>query len=291
MEALLHGYQTYLRDSRKLSHNTLESYHRDLKQFIHFLGAEGIHHPKDATYTTLLTYCSDLDKNGKAASTIARNVASLRCFYQYLFQSKVVERNPADGLESPRGPKRLPSTLTFDEVDRLLKQPKGKSFKPARDKAMLELLYATGLRVSELITLKVTDADLSLGFIRCCHDRSKERIIPLGTKAIEAVVDYLEHYRPKNGENKLFLNVMGKPLSRQGFWKIIKTYANQAGINKPITPHTLRHSFATHLLQNGADIQAVQEMMGHSDISTTQVYAQMIRSRIKDVYNKAHPRA
>ncbi len=291
MEALLHDYQAYLKDSRKLSNNTLESYHRDLKQFILYLKDEGIRHPKDVSHTTLLTYCTSLEKKGKAASTIARNVASLRCFYQFLFQRKVVENNPAESLEAPRGPKKLPSTLSFEEVDRLLKQPVGKGFKPARDRAMLELLYATGLRVSELITLNVTDVDLNLGFIRCCHDRSRERIIPLGTKAIEAVKDYLDHYRPKNGQNRIFLNVQGKPLSRQGFWKIIKTYANQAGINKPITPHTLRHSFATHLLQNGADIQAVQEMMGHSDISTTQVYAQMIRSRIKDVYNKAHPRA
>lgn len=291
MEALLQDYQTYLKDSRKLSSNTLESYHRDLQQFMHYLSDEGIRHPKDVSHTTLLTYCSNLEKKGKAVSTIARNVASLRCFYQYLFHVNVMENNPAEALEAPRGPKKMPSTLSFQEVERLLKQPAGKGFKPARDRAMLELLYATGLRVSELITLNVTDVDFNLGFIRCCHDRSKERIIPLGSKAVEAVIDYLDHYRPKNGQKSIFLNVQGKPLSRQGFWKIIKTYASQAGIDKPITPHTLRHSFATHLLQNGADIQAVQEMMGHSDISTTQVYAQMIRSRIKDVYNKAHPRA
>jgi len=291
MEALLLDYQTYLKDSRKLSSNTLESYHRDLQQFMLYLSDEGIRHPKDVSHTTLLTYCSILEKKGKAVSTIARNVASLRCFYQYLFHEKVMENNPAEALEAPRGPKKLPNTLSFHEVERLLKQPDGKGFKPARDRAMLELLYATGLRVSELITLSVSDVDLNLGFIRCCKDRSRERIIPLGSKAVEAVIDYLDHHRPVNGEKSLFLNVKGKPLSRQGFWKIIKTYASQAGIEKPITPHTLRHSFATHLLQNGADIQAVQEMMGHSDISTTQVYAQMIRSRIKDVYNKAHPRA
>ncbi len=291
MEALLNDYHLYLKEGRKLSSSTLESYRRDLQQYIHYLSCEGIRHPKDANHTTLLTYCSNLEKRGKAASTIARNVASLRCFYHYMFQRKVMDKNPAEGLEAPRSVKKPPSILSFDEVDRLLQQPSGRGFKPSRDKAMLEVLYATGLRVSELISLKMTDIDLGLGFIRCCHPGSKERIIPLGRKAVEAVNQYILHYEPRNEPTSLFLNVQGKSLSRQGFWKIIKTYAKQAHIEKPITPHTLRHSFATHLLQNGADLQAVQEMMGHSDISSTQVYAQMIRSRIKDVYNKAHPRA
>jgi integrase/recombinase XerD len=291
MEALLNHYRSYLKDDRKLSANTLESYHRDLHQFIDYLLELGIDHPRDANHTTLMSYCSVLERRGRAASTIARNIASLRCFYRFLFQQKEVAKNPADGLEAPLNHKKLPSILSLEEVDKLLRQPSGKTRKAARDRAMLELLYATGIRVTELISLHLADVDLSLGFIRCTQGRSRERIIPLGSKAIESVRIYLEKHRPQSKHSRLFLNMQGSPLTRQGFWKIIKFYAAQAGINKPITPHTLRHSFATHLLQNGADLQAVQEMMGHSDISTTQVYAQMIRSRIKDVYNKTHPRA
>ena len=291
MEALLHQYRSYLKNDRKLSSNTLESYHRDLQQFIIYLADEGVAHPKEVNKTMLMTYCSVLEKRGRAASTIARNVASLRSFYHFLFQQKAVETNPAEELEAPRTLKRMPNTLSFEEVDHLLSLPSGEDFKGYRDRAMLELLYATGIRVTELISLQLADIDLSLGFVRCSQERSRERIIPLGSKAIQSVKIYLEEYRPRTSEKNLFLNVQGKPLSRQGFWKIIKAYAKSAGIDKSITPHTLRHSFATHLLQNGADIQAVQEMMGHSDVSTTQVYAQLIRNRIKDVYNKAHPRA
>ena len=291
MEALMQQYRNYLIKDRKLSSNTLESYQRDLQQFFTYLGEQGVPHPRDASQTTLIGYCLSMEHRGKAPSTIARNVASLRCFYHYLLQQQEIRQNPAEQLESPRSQKKLPSILSFDEVEKLLHQPSGKGFKAYRDKAMLELLYATGIRVSELISLHLKDVDLSLGFIRCCQERSRERIIPLGSKAVESVRKYLEKYRPHNDQTLLFLNVQGKPLTRQGFWKIIKSYATKAGIDKPITPHTLRHSFATHLLQNGADLQAVQEMMGHSDISTTQVYAQMIHSRIKDVYNKAHPRA
>ncbi|SMP48380.1 site-specific tyrosine recombinase XerD [Anoxynatronum buryatiense] len=291
MEALMQQYRTYLVKDRKLSSNTLESYQRDLQQFFVYLGEQGVPHPRDASQTTLIGYCLSMEHKGRAPSTIARNVASLRCFYHYLLQQQMIRQNPAEQLESPRSQKRLPSILSFDEVEKLLHQPSGKGFKAYRDKAMLELLYATGIRVSELISLHLKDVDLSLGFVRCCQERSRERIIPLGSKAIESVRRYLEKYRPHSDQTLLFLNVQGKPLTRQGFWKIVKSYAVKAGIDKPITPHTLRHSFATHLLQNGADLQAVQEMMGHSDISTTQVYAQMIHSRIKDVYNKAHPRA
>ena len=291
MEALLSQYHHYLKYERKLSDNTLESYLRDLQQFVAYLLEEGISHPGDASHTTLLRYFAKLEHNGRAAATIARNVASLRNFYRYLMQERTIDQNPAEGLEAPRNHKKMPNILTFQEVESLLAQPTANNFKGSRDRAMLELLYATGIRVSELIYLKMEDVDLSLGFIRCCHERSRERIIPLGTKAVASVKAYLTHYRPHTEETLLFLNVQGRSLTRQGFWKIIKSYAAKAGIQQSITPHTLRHSFASHLIQNGADLQAVQEMMGHSDISTTQVYAQMIRNRIKDVYNKTHPRA
>ena len=291
MESLFNQYETYLREDRKLSANTLESYCRDLAQFVDYISHQGIDHPGEVNDTMLMSYCMMMEQKGRAVSTIARNVASLRCFYQYLHQTRMTDHNPAEHLEAPRSKRRFPSILSLDEVDTLLKQPTGNGFKATRDRAMLEVLYATGIRVSELISLKTSDVDISLGFIRCCADQTRERIIPIGTKAIESVRYYIENTRPQNGQSLLFLNYQTKPLTRQGFWKIIKSYAQKAGIDKSITPHTLRHSFAAHLLQNGADIQAVQEMMGHSDISTTQVYAQLVRNRIKDVYNKTHPRA
>ncbi|SNR87100.1 integrase/recombinase XerD [Anaerovirgula multivorans] len=294
MNQLFSNYIDYLTSEKQLSNNTLESYIRDTKQYLAYLGNNEV---DDLTYTnktTILTYLVHLQNKGRAVSTISRSIASIRCFYQYLLQNNVVVKDPTLNLESPKAKKKLPSILTLNEVDMLLNQPQKSTYKGMRDKAMLELLYATGIRVSELISLKLNDLNLDLGFVKCAS-ASKERVIPIGSVALEALVDYLNnartHFLKSEEKELLFLNMQGGHLTRQGFWKIIKAYTKQSNIEKTITPHTLRHSFATHLVQNGADLKSVQEMLGHSDISTTQIYANLTKNKIKDVYNKTHPRA
>ena len=237
-----------------------------------------------------------LQKNGKATSTISRNLASLRCFYQFLLNNNLIKEDPTHNLRSPKFKRKLPSILTKEEVDKLLSMPAGDNFKGVRDKAMLELLYATGIRVSEMIALNMDNLDLELGYLFLTQFNENERIIPIGKVAQKHLINYLENYRAsvlKDREEKaLFLNYNGNRLTRQGFWKIIKEYTRKSNINKKITPHTLRHSFAVHLLQNGADIKTVQEILGHSDISTTQAYSFAISGKdLKDVYEKSHPRA
>jgi integrase/recombinase XerD len=234
-----------------------------------------------------------LGENHFAAATISRNVASIKAFFHYLYKEGIVEKDVSDGLKAPKIEKKMPEILTTEEVIWLLEQPKGDTPKEIRDKAMLELLYATGIRVTELITLKVSDVNMQMGFI-ICRDGSKERVIPFGAAAKRAMIQYLEKARNVMlldlHSDILFVNCSGQPMSRQGFWKLIKYYAKKAGIVTDITPHTLRHSFAAHLVENGADLRSVQEMLGHSDISTTQVYAAMTHNRIREVYAKAHPR-
>ena len=253
-----------------------------------------IHNIANTNKTTVIAYLLHLQKKGRATSTISRNLASIRSFYQYLTKSGVINSDPTEDLESPKVEKKLPQILSTKEVELLLEQPKCDDLKGYRDKAMLELLYATGIRVSELICLNVSDVNLEMGFIRC-NKGNKERMIPIGSLSIQALNEYLTKSRnlliQRSDEKALFVNVNGKRLTRQGFWKIIKQYKNQAKINKDITPHTLRHSFAAHLLENGADLKSIQEMLGHSDISSTQVYAQIAKNRIKEVYKKTHPRA
>lgn len=294
---MLSGYQenfiTYLDEERHLTANTLCSYRRDVEAYINYLDEHGIDDLKKANKTVVLTYLLYLQKKGRATATISRSLASIRSFYGYLTRIGVVGTDPTFGLESPKVEKKLPQILSTEEVDLLLSQPQCVDLKGFRDKAMLELLYATGIRVSELIGLDVSDVNLQMGFVHCSSAR--ERVIPLGSLAEKAIAQYINKARDmmvrSSDEPALFVNCNGKRLTRQGFWKIIKKYKAQAGISKDLTPHTLRHSFAAHLLENGADLKSIQEMLGHSDISSTQIYTKLMKNKIKEVYQKAHPRA
>ncbi|MGE5485209.1 MAG: site-specific tyrosine recombinase XerD [Ignavibacteriales bacterium] len=295
MNNLIGEFMNYLSTERGLAMNTLESYGRDLRQYYEYLQSSGKDPLEKATRATVVAYLLFLQKQGKATATIARRLAALRSFYQFLLREKYVDKDPTANLESPKLEKRLPKVLTIKEVETLLKQPNPVTASGLRDKAMLELLYATGIRVSELISLNVDDISLDMGYIRCSGKGSKERIVPVGSVAVKCVADYLGSGRgrlvPDRDEQALFVNHHGKRLTRQGFWKIVKRYAHDARISKEITPHTLRHSFATHLLENGADLRSVQEMLGHADISTTQIYTHITKGRLKEVYARTHPRA
>ena len=286
---------SYLKHQKGASENTILSYGRDLRDFISFLEKMEIPDFNAVNKTTLLAYNYEMKKQGKADSTISRNMVSLRIFFQYLVQLGELSENPTFGIESPKVQKKVPEYLLLEEVELLLKQPQEDSIKGLRDKTMIELLYGTGIRVSELVALKVDDINLSLEYIEC-KNNDKVRIVPFGNKAKEAIEAYKERSRPILAEKKqntdfFFLNCFGNPMTRQGFWKIIKGYAKKAGIQKRITPHMLRHSFAIHLLENGATLQSVQEMLGHSDISTTQVYLKTEKENLKRIYTKTHPRA
>ena len=285
----------YMETDKELSKNTIESYNRDINQFTTYMRDQKIEDEiTSISKTTIITYLIHLQKVGKAPSTISRSLASLRSFYQYLLNKGLVKNDPTSNLKPPKQEKKLPNILTPTEVEVLLEQPEDDNPKGVRDRAMLELLYAAGIRVTELISLNLDDVNLDLGFIVSSKNSSNERIIPIGKLSITSLEKYFI-YRPKLVKNKteesLFVNYHGKRLTRQGFWKIIKSYTNKANIDKKITPHTLRHSFAAHLLQNGADLKSVQEMLGHADISTTQIYTKINNKRIKDVYKNAHPRA
>ena len=293
MEELINSFMTYLHNVKKMSQNTELSYRRDLNKVVSYLNDQGIDDIKKVTSTNLTSYVMYLEKNKFSAATVSRNIASLKAFYHYLVKEGLVDDDAATLLHAPKIEKKMPEILSMDEVVRLLEQPSGDTSKEVRDKAMLELLYATGIRVTELITLKTEDVNLNMGYI-VCRDANKERVIPFGNEAKKALTRYLSGTRAAmvadpNSEF-LFANCSGQPMSRQGFWKLIKYYAKKAGIVADITPHTLRHSFAAHLVENGADLRSVQEMLGHSDISTTQIYAHMNHSHIKEVYAKAHPR-
>lgn len=294
MNAYVEEYTSFMTNVRHKSLNTVESYRRDVAQYITYLESSGVSDVSSATKTTVLTYLLSLQKMGKASSTVSRTLASLRSFYLFMLQNGVVSSNPTLNLEAPHVEKKVPQILEGAEVERLLAEPDTTDNKGVRDKAMLELLYATGIRVSELINLDLTDVNIPMSFIRC-RGGKKERIIPMGGKAKEALENYIKNVRgcmvKDENENALFVNCSGSRLSRQGFWKLIKYYQREAGINTEITPHTLRHSFAAHLFENGADLRSIQEMMGHADISSTQVYSKMISSKLREVYAKAHPRA
>jgi len=294
MEALVQEFVDFLEKDKRLSLNTLQSYRRDIEQYFSYLHEINLHNIANTNKTTVITYLLYLQKKGRATSTISRNLASIRSFYQYISKCKLIDHDPTAELESPKVEKKLPQILSPEEVELLLEQPQCVDLKGYRDKAMLELLYATGIRVSELIQLDIEDLNIDMAYIRCCKG-TRERMIPIGSMAINALKEYLSKSRPllvqNEDEKALFVNINGSRLTRQGFWKIIKQYKNQAKINKDITPHTLRHSFAAHLLENGADLRSIQEMLGHSDISSTQVYAQIAKNRIKEIYKKTHPRA
>lgn len=287
------AFISYLHNVKKTSDNTRLSYRRDLCKFADFMEKQGISDFEEITPEHLQAYMEYLKEQKFAAATISRNVASIKAIYQYLCQKRDGLKNISEELKAPKIEKRIPEILSMEEVVRLLEQPSGDSGKEIRDKAMLELLYATGIRVTELITLSIHDVNLQMGFI-ICKDSHKERLVPFGEAARSALIRYIENTREGmllgREQETLFVNCSGQPMSRQGFWKLIKYYAKKAGIQADITPHTLRHSFAAHLVENGADLRSVQEMLGHSDISTTQIYANMNHNRIREVYAKAHPR-
>ncbi len=293
MEKAVEAFVSYLHNIKKSSNNTVMSYKRDLKKLTSFLQDQGLENFSQVTQTNLNSYILFLEKNQFTPATVSRNIASIKAFYHFMFKERMVEEDISDILHAPKIEKKMPGIMSMDQVTRLLEQPAGDAPKEVRDRAMLELLYATGIRVSELIALKVSDVNLQMSFL-ICKERNKERVIPFGNKARVALISYLENARgamvQTNEEQSLFVNCFGQPMSRQGFWKLIKYYGAKAGIEEEITPHTLRHSFAAHLVENGADLKSVQEMLGHSDIATTQIYANLNHSRIREVYTKAHPR-
>lgn len=287
-------FVVYLREVKRTSANTEVSYQRDLLQMASYLREKGITEVSKVTRTSLNSYILYLEKEGKATTTISRVLASMKAFFHYELSCGRIRRDPAELIKAPRVEKKLPTILTVEEVNCLLAQPGGEAPKEIRDKAMLELLYATGIRVSELIHLKLEDVNLNVGFITC-RDGVKERTVPFGKVARQSLMDYMERSRKvllKGSESEwLFTNCSGKPMSRQGFWKIIKYYGEKAGIQADITPHTLRHSFAAHLLKSGADVHAVQAMLGHSDMATTQAYMAYSRAgEMRDAGAGAYPR-
>ena len=293
MERQLKYFFDFLENDKKLSENTLQSYKRDLKQFRRYLEACELHYNK-VKEEDIKDYIKELQENGKKPASISRCIASIRSFYQFILKRKKIKEDPTANVQSPKIEKRVPSVLTAKEVELLLEQPKDVDLKGIRDKAMLEFAYATGMRVTEIISLNIEDVNLEEGYV-ICKKGNKQRTIPLGAMSLKALKEYVEDARDillkTEDEKALFVNINGTRLTRQGFWKIIKYYKEQAHITKDITPHVLRHSFATHLLQNGADLKAIQTMLGHSDISSTQVYMQFQDEGLKNVYRKAHPRA
>lgn len=294
MDNYLEGYAAYLHTQKSVSENTLQSYRTDVRQFILYMGQAGKYDLSAVAPGDLEQYVDELREKGRSCATLSRFIASIRSFFQYLHLQGIIDANPAALLHVEREPRCLPDILTGSEVEQLFAQPACLDFKGCRDKAMLELLYATGIRVSELIALNSGDIDLQLGLL-VCRSQEKQRVIPIYPEAVETVSRYLEKVgktrKAEKGDGALFINISGKRLSRQGFWKIVKGYAVQAGIQKRITPHTLRHSFAAHLLENGADLKSIQKMLGHSDISSTQIYEQFLRDNCQSVYNRCHPKA
>lgn len=294
MEGNIQAFVCYLGAEKNASYNTQISYERDLKKLTEYLKRQGIENIREVSETSLNSYVLFLEKEGKAASTISRSIASLKGLFEYCQKHGTIEKDPAERLKPPKVEKKFPQILTISEMQKLMDRPDLSTEKGKRDRAMLELLYATGIRVSELISLKLSDVNLSMEYV-ICHEKAKDRIIPFGKEAKEALGAYLDGARTlmiggKDSEY-LFVNCSGNVMSRQGFWKLIKHYAEKAGIEKEITPHTFRHSFAAHLLQNGADVQSVQKMMGHADVSTTQMYLEMQTGNVREVYRQFHPRS
>ena len=293
MRQTIEAFILYLHNVKKTAENTAMSYRRDLNKWADYMESLNITDVNQITMEHLKDYIQYLDEMQFKAATVSRNIASIKALYHYMYKEKLVIEDISDCLRAPKVEKKVPEIMTMNEAVSLLEQPTGDSPKEIRDRAMLELLYATGIRVTELITLKMSDLNMQMGYL-ICRDGSKERMIPFGNKAKNAVFKYMETARNallvEYDTDVLFVNCSGQPMSRQGFWKLIKSYAKKAGIESEITPHTLRHSFAAHLVENGADLRSVQEMMGHSDISTTQIYANMNHNHLREVYKKAHPR-
>ena len=293
MQKEIDSFVSYLHNVKQSSANTQMSYQRDLKKFAAFCENRGIHSANELRAQDLEAYVDVMGEEQFKPATVSRNIASLKAWVHFLQDEGVLKEDISSSLKVPKIEKKVPEIMTMNEVGTLLEQPSGDNPKEIRDKAMLELLYATGIRVTELITLNVEDLNLQMNYITC-KDGNKERMIPFGPKARAALLRYIESARTKmlsdSNSHILFVNCSGKAMSRQGFWKLIKYYTKKAGITADITPHTLRHSFAAHLVENGADLKSVQEMLGHSDISTTQIYANMNQNRIREVYKRAHPR-
>ncbi len=287
-------YQSYLQDEKHSSVNTLSSYVRDVNQFRQWLTNTASIDLRKVKKSVVTDYLNYMAREGKSPATITRTTASLKSFFHYMMLRGYTKTNPVKNISSVKVERKYPEILTNKEVELFLDQPQCVDDKGFRDHAMLELLYATGIRVSELIGLDVNDINLEVGFLRC-HGKGKDRVIPLYPGAVNALRDYIKNIRPRiiafDEEQALFVNMSGGRMSRQGFWKIIKYYQEKADIKKDITPHTLRHSFAVHLLENGADLRSIQEMLGHADISSTQIYTHVVQQQLKDVYKKAHPRA
>ncbi|HLS23428.1 MAG TPA: site-specific tyrosine recombinase XerD [Pseudogracilibacillus sp.] len=295
LKQAFHEYLTYLQIERGLSENTLTAYRRDLTQYKQFIKQLSLSSWDEVERHHIIQFLATLKGEDKSPATISRMISAIRSFHQFLLNDQYVTTDVSLHIEMPKQGRSLPDVLSIEEVNQLL-HITGDAPLDIRNKAMLELLYATGLRVTELIELEMNDIHLTMGFVRCIGKGSKERIVPIGSLAIEAMEHYLEYARPilvkrNQGETKFFVNHHGRPLSRQGFWKLLKKLAKEQGLKKSITPHTLRHSFATHLLENGADLRAVQEMLGHADISTTQIYTHVSKSRLTDTYRQFHPRA
>ena len=293
MDEQIENFLAFLENDKKLANNTLQSYKRDIMQYKKYIKENKINYLK-VNENDIRNYFTYLEEEGKKTSTISRNLASVRSFYQFLIRVKKIKADPTIGVQAPKVKKKAPNVLTAREVELLLEQPSTADLKGIRDKAMLEFAYATGMRVTEIISLDIDDVNLKEEYV-ICKSSNKKRLIPLGQMSSSALATYMKESRPyliKDENTKaLFVNINGKRLTRQGFWKIVKYYKEQANITKEITPHILRHSFATHLLQNGADLKSIQSMLGHSDISSTQVYMQFQNETLKEVYKKAHPRA
>jgi len=295
MDDLMQEFLNYITVERGLARNTIQAYERDLHQFAAYLNEVSIEDLTQVQAKILVDYLRRLQQNNLRATSIARKLAAIRSFFQYAVRERHLKKDPSGTIDSLKIPQRLPKVLSEKEISTLLEQPGASTPIRFRDKAMLEVMYATGVRVSELISLKVGDINMDMGYIRCFGKGSKERIVPLGGAAQNAVLDYLDRGRPKilkrAIEDTLFLNHHGRKMTRQGFWLIIQEAAHRVGVTTRVTPHMLRHSFATHLLDHGADLRSVQEMLGHADITTTQIYTHVTRTRLKEVYNKTHPRA
>ncbi|HUV03598.1 MAG TPA: site-specific tyrosine recombinase XerD [Armatimonadota bacterium] len=295
MDEAVQAFLDHLAVERGLSGNTMAAYGRDLAQFVKHVREKGAASLEDLTEPLLLGFLDGLRDAGMSPNSIGRKLSAIRTFCKFACREGYLKKDFTANVEGMRGVKKLPGVLTIEEVSRLLTQPDTRDASGARDRAMLETLYATGVRASELVNLRLSDVNAGVGFIRCMGKGSKERIVPLGKVAIEYLARYLSNSRPKyarSGSSEyLFLTNRGRKMSRVGFWKIVKKYAARAGITKDVTPHTLRHSFATHLLQGGADLRSIQEMLGHADIATTQVYTHVSREKLKEVYRQSHPRA
>ena len=295
MENLLDQFLNYLAVERGLSLNTLESYSRDLNKYLDFLCQKDIKDMGSTSDVTIISFISSLKKKGLSNRSIGRNISSIKMFYKFLTESHLIASNPTVNIETPKGGTKLPHILSIDEVDFLLEKPDMKTPLGLRDGAFLQLLYATGLRVSELVSLPLNNLNLEAGYLIAYGKGSKERLVPIGEVAQNSLKVYLEKGRPQllgdNHSTYLFISRRGKPITRQAFWKLLKKYALSAGIQKNITPHTLRHSFASHLLEGGADLRSVQMMLGHADISTTQIYTHVSSERLKKIHNQFHPRS